>query len=451
MKKKSKRSRSIINNSVETDLDFVSDLRTAILEQSPQGGKVIMWVIIVLTVLIFLWAYFSEVDEVTRGKGKVIPSGRIQIVQNLEGGIVSEINVNIGNIVEKGEQLLRIDETRFSASFNESRLKYLALKAKAARLNAEAKNIPLVIPSEVFKEKPAIGKREQELYLSRKQKKETRLDILQEQIIQRYQELVELNAKVNELTRSNKFLEKELKLTKPLLVDGAISEVELLRLQRQVNDLNGELEATRLAIPRASSRHQEAKRTLEEEKLAFHNIAKGELNDVLNELSSISVSSLALADKLKRTTVRSPVRGTINRILINTVGGVIRPGMDLVEIVPLEDTLLIEVKIKPQDIAFLHPDQNALVKFTAYDFSIYGGLPAHLEYISADSISDSSGNSFYQVRVRTDQNHLGSDNSPLPIIPGMVATVDILTGKKTILSYLLKPILKAKNNALRER
>ncbi len=451
MKLRHRKTDSIFHSSSEPEPDYITDIRDEILEQSSGGGRVVMWMIIILTVLSFLWAFFSEVDEVTKGNGKVIPSGQIQVVQNLEGGIVSEINVNIGDIVEKGQQLLRIDGTRFSASFHESRLKFIALKAKAARFQAETLDTSFVIPAEVIKEHPEIGEREQELFLSRKQSKQASLEILQEQIMQREQELIEMKAKVKDLTRSYNFLKKELKLTKPLLKDGAISEVELLRLERQTNGLHGELEATRLAIPRIESKHKESKRALQEEKLGFYNAAKSELNDVLTELSSLSVSSVALADQLKRTSVRSPVRGTINRILVNTVGGVIRPGMDLVEIVPLEDTLLIEVKIKPQDIAFLHPDQNAIVKFTAYDFSIYGGLKAQLEYISADSILDSSGNSFYQVRVRTDKNHLGGDDSPLPLITGMVATVDILTGKKTILSYLLKPILKAKNNALRER
>lgn len=450
-KKKGRNYHSIFHSSNVSDLDLATDIRAAILAQTPQGGRVIMWMVLVLTMIFFVWAFVSEVDEVTRGNGKVISSSRIQVVQNLEGGIVSEINVNIGNIVEKDQQLLRIDETRFSASFHESRLRYLALKAKAARLQAETENTDFKVPEEVTKEMPEVGAREQELFMSRKEKLQAGLDILNEQAKQRYQELLEMKSKLTDLNRSYNFLEKELKLTRPLLRDGAISEVELLRLERQASDLQGELEATRLAVPRAESRHKESERALKEEKLAFINTAKSELNDVLTELSTLSVSNVALADQLKRTSVRSPVRGTINRILVNTVGGVIRPGMDLVEIVPLEDTLLVEVKIKPQDIAFLHPGMEAVVKFTAYDFSIYGGLKAHLEYISADSITDESDNSYYQVRVRTEKNYLGSDTSPLPIIPGMVASVDILTGKKTILSYILKPILKAKDNALRER
>jgi len=232
---------------------------------------------------------------------------------------------------------------------------------------------------------------------------------------------------------------------------GAVSEVEMLRLEREANKLNGDLESTRYQIPQVRSRLQEAKRSIEDRRLNYQNQAKEELNDILSELEGLSVSSVALEDRLKRTLVRSPVRGTINQILVNTVGGVIQPGMDLMEIVPLEDTLLVETKIKPSDIAFLHPGQKALVKFSAYDFTMYGGLEGDVEHISADSITDEKGENFYLVRVRTTRNFLGAEENPMPIIPGMVGEVDILTGKKTILSYLLKPALRAQKMALRER
>jgi membrane fusion protein, adhesin transport system len=185
--------------------------------------------------------------------------------------------------------------------------------------------------------------------------------------------------------------------------------------------------------------------------LTFHNTARRELNEAHAKLEGITASSVALMDRLERTAVRSPVRGIINQILVNTVGGIIQPGMDLIEIVPLEDSLLVEARIKPQDIAFLHPNQEAMIKFTAYDFTSYGGLEAELEHISADSITDNQGDDYYLVRLRTRQTYLGTEATPLPIIPGMVVSVDIMTGKKTILSYLLKPVLRARHTALRER
>lgn len=433
------------------DVDLVEDIRMSILAQSPRGGRAILYVVAVFVALFFYWASVSEIEEVTRGDGKVIPSGQIQVVQNLEGGILSEILVDVGDMVKKGQLLLRIDEKRFSSSFQQNRVKYLSFLAKAARLRAEASGESFEVPAEVVKEMPEIARRERELYQTRMREFESSQAIRREQISQRRQEIRELNTRLNELTRTRALIQKELDLTRPLVGQGAASEVEVLRLERQASEMAGDIAATRDSIPRAASKLQEAQLALEEEKLNFHNEAKAELNDTLAQLEEFSANAIALEDRLRRTAVRSPVNGTINRILVNTVGGVIQPGMDLIEIVPMDDTLLVEARVKPSDIAFLRPEQKAKVKFTAYDFTIYGGLDAELEHISADSITDEQGNSFYLVNVRTQKNHLGSENDPLPIIPGMVATVDILTGKKTILSYLLKPVLRAKYMALRER
>ncbi|OGQ94779.1 MAG: hemolysin secretion protein D [Deltaproteobacteria bacterium RIFOXYD12_FULL_57_12] len=433
------------------DIDLATDIRATILVQSPRGGQAILWVIALLTLIAFFWAYFSEVEEVTRGQGKVIPSHQVQVVQNLEGGILSEIHVNTGDLVKKDQLLLRIDETRFSSSVLENRASYLALMAKMARLQAESSDTPFKIPAEVVKEKPEIGKWEQDLYESRKRELNKTIGILQEQVTQRNQELKELRVKQDELTRTSALLQKEVEVTKPLVGQGAVSEVEMLRLERQASQMHGEIEGIKQAIPRAASKLQETNWAVEEAKLNFHNKAKAELNEVMAKLEGISASSVALEDRLNRTAVRSPVNGTIKQILVNTVGGVIQPGMNLIEIVPLEDSLMIEAQVKPADIAFLRPNQKAMIKFTAYDFTIYGGLEAELENISADSITDEKGNSFFLIRLRTTKNYLGTPEKPLPIIPGMVATVDILTGKKTVLTYLLKPALRAKHMALRER
>ena len=433
------------------DIDLTTDIRTSILAQSPRGGRAIIWVIFVLFLMFMVWAYYSNIEQVTRGDGKVVPSTQIQIVQNLEGGILSEIMVDVGELVKKDQLLLRIDETLFSSSFKQNRVKYLSYKARAARLLSEANGTSFEVPKEVMDENPEIGIREQELFESRNREFQSNMDILQEQISQREHEYKELTTKLEELARTFALLQKELELTRPLVAQGAVSEVEVLHLERQASQMQGEIATIRQTIPKAQSRLQESQLTLRESELVFFNKAKSELNEILAELDEVSASAIALEDRLRRTNVRSPVTGTINRLLVNTVGGVIQPGMDLVEIVPLEDTLVVETKIKPADIAFLRPNQEAKVKFTAYDFTIYGGLNAKLEHISADSITDEKGNSFYLVRLRTDKNYLGPESDPLPIIPGMVASVDILTGKKTILAYLLKPVLRAKYMALREQ
>ena len=433
------------------DVDLTTDIRTSILAQTPRGGRAIVWGILVLFAIFTVWAYHSEIEQVTRGEGKVIPSSQIQVVQNLEGGILSEIMVHVGELVKKDQLLLRIDETRFSSSFKQNRVKYLSFKARAARLLAEANGKDFKVPQEIMDENSEIGIRERELFESRKREFQSTLNILEEQIRQRQHEYKELTSKLEELTRTNALLQKELELTRPLVAQGAVSEVEVLHLERQGSQMQGEIATIKQTIPKAQSRLQEAQFEVKEAQLAFFNKAKSELNQVLAELDEVSATAIALEDRLRRTNVRSPVTGTINRLLVNTEGGVIQPGMDLVEIVPLEDTLVIEARIKPADIAFLRPDQEAKVKFTAYDFTVYGGLEAKLEHISADSITDDKGNSFYLVRLRTTKNYLGPESDPLPIIPGMVASVDILTGKKTILAYLLKPVLRAKYMALREQ
>lgn len=448
---KSKSKRGIFRRIPLPDVDLATDIRTAILVQSPRGGRYILWLVIFLFIAAVIWAYNSEIDQVTRGSGKVIPSRQIQVVQNLEGGILADILVHVGEIVEKGQLLLRIDDTRFSAPYRESRFRYLALRAKVARLKAETTGTEFELPEEVVKENPEIAAREKDLFRSRRQGFETKIAILNEQVNQRKQEIAELQSRQGQLQRSYAFLMSELEMTRPLVDQGAVSRVEMLRLEREANRLEGDLESTKLQIPIVKSRLEEAKQSIEEKKLRYHNEAKQELNNTLSELEAISVASVALEDRLKRTHVRSPVRGTVNQILVNTVGGVIQPGMDLIEIVPLEDTLLVETKIKPSDIAFLHPGQEAMVMFTAYDFTVYGGLEGKVEHISADSITDERGENFYLVRVRTNKNHLGTEENPMPIIPGMVATVDILTGKNTILSYLLKPALRTQKLALKER
>ncbi|MHB8788774.1 MAG: HlyD family type I secretion periplasmic adaptor subunit [Desulfobulbaceae bacterium] len=433
------------------EIDLATDIRNSILAQSPKGGRYILWLIILLFVFAVIWAYVSEIEEVTRGEGRVIPSLQIQVIQNLEGGILSEILVNVGQVVEKDQLLLKIDDTRFSAPYQESRYRYLALKAKVARLKAETEGTDFVLPKEVADENPEIAERERDLFESRRKSFETEISILSEQAQQRKQELMELEARQKQLSRSFGMLSKELAMTRPLVSQGAVSQVELLRLEREANNLQGQQESTKLQIPSVKSKLTEAQQSIENMKLVYHNEAKQELNNTLAELEGISVTSVALEDRLKRTHVKSPVRGTINQLLVNTVGGVIQPGMDLLEIVPLEDTLLVETKIKPADIAFLRPGQEAVVKFSAYDFTIYGGMAGKVEHISADSITDEQGKSFYLVRVRTTKNHLGTEQNPMPIIPGMIGEVDILTGKKTILSYLLKPAIRAQKLALRER
>ena len=433
------------------DIDFVSHSNAAILEQAPRGGRFILWSALLFIGFAITWSAWAELDEITRGEGKVIPSRQLQVVQNLEGGILSELQIREGDVVEKGQVLLRMDDTRFSSNLREGRLHYLSLVAKVSRLRAEANDSEFNLPKEIKSEQPELLIQEHALFESRTRELNSNLEIAGQQATQQKQELDELHAKVDQLNRSAKLLARELNMTRPLVADGAISEVEVLRLERQFSELEGDLKGARISIPRAESKLSEARSKKEEIEISFRNQARIELNEAVSELSQLSESIVALDDRVKRTAVVSPVRGTVKQLLVNTIGGVIQPGASLVEIVPLDDTLLVEARVRPADIAFLHPDQKAIVKFSAYDYAIYGGLEANVELISADTIANEKGESFYLVRVRTERSHLGTESNPLPIIPGMLGSVDILTGKKTVLSYLMKPVLRARERALTER
>ena len=420
------------------------------LERKPHRfSHLILWITVLFFVSAGVWAYYSTLDEVTRGTGKVIPSSHVQVVQNLEGGIVSEILMKEGEIVKKGQVLLRIDDTRFASSYRESQVISSAMEAKRVRLTAESQGKP-------FKLSPKWKRRElflneRALAQSRQQELQAGVAILNQQQTQKKHEIKELKSKQRHLQHSYDLVQKELKITQPLVKKGVMSEVELLRLQREASLMKAELESTRLSIPRVEAAIIEADHKIEEIEVNFRTQALAELNEIRAELSRMSESKRALKDRVTRTAVRSPVKGTIKQIKVTTIGGVVQPGMDLVEIVPLKDTLLIEAQIRPSDIAFLHPGQTAMVKLTAYDFSIFGGLKASLEHISADTIINERGEPFFLIRLRTDRNYLGTIESPLPIIAGMTVNVDILTGKKSLLDYLLKPIKKAQERALRER
>ncbi|MGI9335827.1 MAG: HlyD family type I secretion periplasmic adaptor subunit [Gammaproteobacteria bacterium] len=440
------------NRVTQTDLDFAPDLSAAFLQKTPRTGRLILWSVLLLLAAALYWSHRAELDEVTSGMAKVVPSSEVQVVQNLEGGIVSELLVREGDEVEAGQVLLRIDDTRVTSTFRESRAKRLSLEARASRLRAEAFGGEFAPPPEAEKVFPQLVSQELGLLESRREELASNLAILGDQKRQIGFEMGELKAQEKRLARSLSLANRELKMTKPLVAQGAISEVEVLKLERDVNDLRGELAATRQGIKQTEAKSAEAERKVNEAKLSFTNEARETLNDTMAQLSELNESSTALEDQVSRTSVRSPVNGIIKQLLINTVGGVVQPGMDLVEIVPLDDTLLVEANIKPADIAFLWPGQKTMVKFTAYDFAIYGGLEGKLERISADTIWDEElQENFYQVLVRTDKNHLGPESSPLGLIPGMTAEVDVLTGHKTVLDYLLKPVLRARNKALTER
>ncbi len=428
--------------------DFVADADRHIIYQEPLRARVLLRLAGAVVVIFILWAALAEVDEVTKGEGKVIPSRQLQVLQSLDGGIVSEISVKEGQIVEANQALLKIDSTRFESSLRENRSQYFSLLAKAARLRALTEGSDFVVPSEFGPEDMLLLDEERRLYMARSSELSAQVSIARQQMSQRQQELAEAQAKREQAAQAYQSSARELELTRPLITSGAVSEVELMRLERDVGRFKGERDMASAQISRSQSAIAEANRKIQEVELNFRNESGKELAETMAKLNALSEGNVGLEDKVKHSIIRSPMRGTVKRLLVNTVGGVVQPGKDIVEVVPLEDTLMLEAKVLPRDIAFLSPGQKAIVKFTAYDFAIYGGLDATLDQIGADSLVDEKGNAFYIVRVHTNKPVLG-DN--LPIIPGMVAEVDIITGKKSILAYLLKPVLRAKEAAFTER
>jgi membrane fusion protein, adhesin transport system len=433
----------------QADGDFDADADWAIAEQTPSGARILVWLSVIAVFTLIIWAGFASLDEVTRGEGKVIPSSQIQILQSMDGGIVSEILVREGQVVKTGDLLLKVDPTRMVSSLRENQSQYMALLAKATRLRALSDGSRFTPPAEVIKEAPEIVAQERALFEARQSELEAGIGVARQQSLQRAQELVSVRARREQAAQSYTLTARELEMTRPLIKSGAVSDVELLRLERDVARYRGERDSANSDIPRLESAVAEARRKMQEVELAFRNNARSELSETNAKISALSEGSTALEDRVKQTDIRSPVNGTIKQLKVNTIGGVVQPGRDLIEVVPSDDALILEARVSPRDIAFLRPGQKALVKFTAYDYAIYGGLEATLNSISADSVVDEKGNAFFLVKVSTLATTIGPQK--FPIIPGMVAEVDILTGKKSVLAYLMKPILRAKAKAMTER
>ncbi|WP_104400841.1 HlyD family type I secretion periplasmic adaptor subunit [Vibrio penaeicida] len=451
------------------ELDYVDDKTAALLLNTPSSARILLWVVVLFFAIAIGWAAWAQIDKVTVGQGKVIPSSQLQVVQNLEGGLVKKILVHEGEMVEKGQQLLLIDDTRFRSDFREREQQVTNLTANVLQLSASIASIKiredldpdnwqdsvviendkLIFPEQLAENDPQLVARQFAEYRQDLNNLKNQVSVLDQQVEQKLQDLVEIKARVTNLQRSYDFAKKELDITKPLATEGIVPRIELLKLERQLNDTGRELTSTELKVPVLTSAIREAILSRIDAALKFRSEQQEKLNQAQDKLSSLTESTVGLEDRVNRTIVVSPVTGTIKKMHTNTVGGVIQPGMDLVEIVPTEDTLLVEAKIAPQDIAFLRPGLPAIVKFSAYDFTRYGGLEGILEHISADTIQDEEGNSFYLVRVRTLQDSFGHSEQ-LPIIPGMTTSVDIITGKRSVLDYLLKPISRAQQTALRE-
>ena len=438
----------------KNDLRFMASMSEAILAKTPTASRKIIYVVVIAAAFLIGWSAFTQIDEIARGQGKIIPSGKNQIIQNLEGGIVEEILVHQGQTVKKGEIILKINNKNFTSSYGESQIKEAELSMKKARLTyeAEAEDFSEYDFNRSDKLLSKFYDVEFEFFKANNAKLRESIGILQEQLKQKESELVELHNQIAKSKEAYALAQKEISIIAPLNKKGLVSDIEMLNQQKALNQAKADLRAAELSLPRVQSTIDEAKQKISETELGFLNQAKKELTEVTGDLARLKETQTNLVDKVDRTNVVAPTDGVVSKLMVNTIGGVIKPSMDIAEIVPLDDKLIAEVKVKPSDVAFIRDGLDAMVKVTAYDFSIYGGLKGKVTQISADTENnEKTGESYYLVRIETEKNHLGNDKKPLYIKVGMIVSADIITGKKSILDYLLKPILKAKQNALTER
>lgn len=434
------------------DLRFAANAKHAYEQSYSRGPWMLILCLLCLMASLLVWAWWATVEEVTRGTGRVIPSSQLQVVQTLEPGIVREFLVAEGDTVEKGQPLIRIDDTDFSARLGEVRQRWLALSAEKVRLQAEANSLDeLAFPAQLVADAPNKVESERALFAARRQKRSEEIIILEQQLIQARQTLVELEARAERLKQSNIFSAEELKLSENLKKRGAIPTLELIKVRRLHAETAGQLAEVRARVPREQASVVEAEQRLANAAQTFRTEAREKLVKVRSDLSVVTETIKSASDRVRRTTLLAPLRGIVNRLNVSSVSAVVTPGKDIVEIVPLDESLLIEVQISPRDVAFIRPGQKANVKLSAYDYTVYGVIPGNVEQISADSSTDEDKQSFYRVIVRTKSNQIGPPEAQLSIIPGMVASVDILTGDHTILNYLLKPVRKIAGEAFRER
>ena len=527
----------------QQDFAFISQKSTALLLSSPKGARKLILIIFLFFIFAIYWAANAQVDEITKGDGKVISSKQLQKLQSLEGGIVSEVLISSGDRISKDDVLLVIDDTKFKSNLEEIRKKLLILEVQKQSLSSELKDEPLVFSADLINEIPVIAQQEMDFFSTRQEGKESieliyenriekldnnfaefsgkadnlrkKLELAEKELEEIRKKLLileaqkesfsselkdeplvfsadlineipvitqqemdffatrekekesieltyenriekldnnfaEFSGKADNLRKNLKLAEEELEIYRSLQNKDLVSKVELIALEKELNNIEGQLFEAEIKAQQIETLKTEALNERDSSNLSTRNKAQEKLNSTLAEIEILEQSEVVALDRVDRTLIRSPVNGIVQRVLANTISSVIQPGEDLIEIVPIDDALLIEARIRPVDIGFLSPGQDVVVKFSAYDYAIYGGLKGNLEYISADTVVDRD-ESYYLIKVRTDVNYIELEKERLEIIPGMTASVNIITGKKTVLDYLLKPVLRAKHNSMHER
>lgn len=428
--------------------DWVVDAEWAKIQQNPIKTTRLLYTVIISVLILVTWAAFAEVATIARGDGKVVPSSQLQTIETFDGGLIEKIHVSEGQLVSKGDVLVELDSTRFFSEFNENQSRMWALQADNARLRALVNGAELEFPNLLSENAPVLVKDTISAYKSNLESLKSRTQSAEAQLRQRKEDLNELQAALKQYRESLALVERELAVTRPLKQSGAVSEVDIIRLERDQTQFRGQINQTLAAIENAKAAIDESENRLNEVRLEKINEWRRELSEVSADLAAFESVKSRLSDKVQQSKLRSPVGGIVQKLHVNTVGGVVTTGQPVVDIVPVNDELIIQARILPKDIAFIKKGQEAMIKFTSYDFSVFGGAKATVSHISADTVTDDDDVTYYIVRLKTSKSEFSEE---LQIIPGMVAQVDIKTGERTILNYLLKPLMRAKSEALTER
>ncbi|MGH1375575.1 MAG: HlyD family type I secretion periplasmic adaptor subunit [Alphaproteobacteria bacterium] len=433
------------------DTDFMCELEAATRMRPSKPVVIMLFAIAAFITFFLIWAAVTEVQEVTRGQGQVIPSQEVQIIQSLEGGILQELLIQKGDIVRKGQVLLRIRDVHFASEQRGSKAQFLSLEVKKARLSAEANATEFTLSDDVISKAGEIAMNERALYESRQKELQSAYAIYDERIKKASANLKEVKAEIRGLSENKRLLNKELSMTREMVAKRAVPKLEQIRLERQAAEITGQINARKEETKGLDAELAGAKKEHENQGDNFRSVALEELNEVETQMAALKESLKSIGDRVERTEIRAPVDGIVNQIMIQTIGGVIEPAMKLVEIVPTNDELKIIAQVRPNEIAFIKINQPVKVKITAYDAQKYGALEGHVKRIAANSTKDREGNTLFELEVRTEKNFLGAADAPLPITTGMVADIDVITGKRTILNYLIKPFHRGLERALKER
>ncbi|MGV8948389.1 MAG: HlyD family type I secretion periplasmic adaptor subunit [Candidatus Paracaedibacter sp.] len=436
----------------ERDLEFLPPRAAALFRVGNKKTYLAQKIILLFFLFFVVWAYFSELHEVTKASGKIISSSHIQTINNLEGGIIKEILVREDQVVQQGQILIRLDTTIAKAKYYQDLENYYRFLASVERLRAQINNAGSFFPSqELMLNAPNLANQEVERFRANMFRKQNEIMIVRKDLEIKMQELEETKTKYRDAKDQYEYVKEQVKITKPLAEKKIFSRLDYIKTMRDMTEQKSQLDVLKVTIKRLETAVKQSKDKLDQVSIRLHTEDLQELRDFEAKLAEAKGAQTIDKDRVMRTEIISPIMGTIRDLKVRTVGGVIQPGEAILDIVPLNDTLIVEAQISPSDVGFVHIGLPATIKVTAYDFSTFGGLEGVVEQISADTITDKREQSFYRIYLRTKSSVLQKKGKQYLIIPGLQVEVDILTGKKSILNYLMKPFLRAVENSMTER